>query len=259
VEGFSTLRDTGNTDQSRPHTRLQVGIHKPKIYRDGTVRYGCLAQDGEPRTLEHALANKNWKHAMDSEYDALIKNKTWHFVPPQKGRNVIDCKWVYKVKRKVDGSLDRYKARLVVKGFKQRYDIDYKDTFSPAIKSATIKTILSIAISRGWSIRQLDIQNAFLHGFLEEVYMKQPPGYGDKSRFNYVCKLDRALYGLKQAPRSWYSQLSSKLQSLGFIPSRADRSLFFYNKEGTSIFVLIYVDDIIFASSAHDATHVLLQ
>jgi hypothetical protein len=76
VEGFSTLRDTGNTDQSRPHTRLQVGIHKPKIYRDGTVRYGCLAQDGEPRTLEHALANKNWKHAMDSEYDALIKNKT---------------------------------------------------------------------------------------------------------------------------------------------------------------------------------------
>jgi hypothetical protein len=98
---------------------------------------------------------------MDIEYDALMKNKTWHLVPPQKGRNVIDCKWVYKIKRKVDGSLDRYKARLVAKGFKQRFGIDYEDTFSPVVKSATIRIILSIAVSRGWSLRQLDIQNAF--------------------------------------------------------------------------------------------------
>jgi hypothetical protein len=125
---------------------------------------------------------------------------------------------------------------------------------------ATIRTILSIAVSREWSLHQLDVQNTFLHGFLEEeVYMKQPPGYEDKSRFNYVCKLDKTLYGLKQAPRAWYSRLSSKLQSLGFILSKADTSLFFYNKGGTSIFVLIYVDDIIVASPAHDATQVLLQ
>jgi hypothetical protein len=125
---------------------------------------------------------------------------------------------------------------------------------------ATIRTILSIAVSREWSLHQLDVQNTFLHGFLEEeVYMKQPLGYEDKSRFNYVCKLDKALYGLKQAPRAWYSRLSSKLQSLGFILSKADTSLFFYNKGGTSIFVLIYVDDIIVASPAHDATQVLLQ
>jgi hypothetical protein len=125
---------------------------------------------------------------------------------------------------------------------------------------ATIRTILSIAVSREWSLHQLDVQNTFLHGFLEEeVYMKQPPGYEDKSRFNYVCKLDKTLYGLKQAPRAWYSRLSSKLQSLGFILSKADTSLFFYNKGGTSIFVLIYVDDIIVASPAHDATQALLQ
>jgi hypothetical protein len=97
---------------------------------------------------------------------------------PLKGRNVIDCKWVWKVKRKAYGTLDIYKARLVVEGYKQRFGIDYEDTFSPVVKMATIKIILSTAISRGWSLRQLDIQNVFLHGILkEEVYMKQPPGY----------------------------------------------------------------------------------
>jgi histone deacetylase 1/2 len=153
---------------------------------------------------------------MDVEYMALMRNKTWHLVPPEKGRNLIDSKWVYKIKRKSDGSLDRYKARLVAKGFKQRYGIDYEDTFSPVVKPATIRIVLSIAVSRGWSLRQLDVQNAFLHGVPEEeVYMKQPPGYEDQSLPNYVCKLDKALYGLKQAPRAWYSKLSAKLRDMG--------------------------------------------
>jgi hypothetical protein len=110
---------------------------------------------------------------MDHEFDALVKNKTWHLVPSQKGTNVIDCKWVYKIKRKVDGNLDCYKARLVAKGFKQQYVIDYEEIFSPVVKSATIRVILSLAVSRGWMIWQLDVQNAFLHGYLEEeVYMR---------------------------------------------------------------------------------------
>jgi histone deacetylase 1/2 len=114
-------------------------------------------------------------------------------------------------------------------------------------------------MSRGWSLRQLDVQNAFLHGLLEEeVYMSQPPGYEDSSHPNYVCKLDKALYGLKQAPRAWYARLCSKLQHLGFAPSKADTSLFYYNKRGHSIFVLVYVDDIIVASSSSQATDALL-
>ena len=194
---------------------------------------------------------------MDNEYHALMKNKTWHLVPPKRGLNVIDCKWVYKVKRKADGSLDRYKARLVAKGFKQRYGIDYEDTFSPVVKAATIRTILSIAVSRGWTLRQLDMQNAFLHGVLEEeVYMRQPPRY---EQGNYVCKLDKALYGLKQAPRAWYSRLSTKLHDLGFKSSKSDTSLFFYNKGDVTMFMLVYVDDIIVASSSSTATDVLLK
>jgi hypothetical protein len=245
---------------TRPRTRLQQGVRKPKVYTDGTIRYGCFTSSGEPYDLNEALGDVNWKDAMDIEYSALMKNKTWHLVPPKKGRNVIGCKWVYKIKRKADGSLDRYKARLVAKGYKQQYGIDYDDTFSPVVKHATIRIILSIAVSRGWSLRQLDVQNAFLHGVLEEeVYMQQPPGYEDSTKLNYVCKLDKALYGLKQAPRAWYSRLSNKLLSLGFQASKADTSLFFYNKGSVTIFVLVYVDDIIVASSTHKATEALLS
>jgi hypothetical protein len=184
---------------ARPVTRAQQGIHQPRVYTDGTAKYGkhgFLTSSGEPHSIDDALTNPNWKHAMDLKYDALMKNATWHLVPPMKGRNIVGCKWVYKIKRKQDGSLDRYKARLVAKGFKQRYGIDYDDIFSPVVKIATIRTILSSAISKGWSLRQLDVQNAFLHGYLEEeIYMQQPPGYEDPTRPNYICKLNKALYG----------------------------------------------------------------
>lgn len=87
----------------------------------------------------------------------------------------------------------------------------------PVVKSATIRLVLSLAVSKGWSLRQLDVQNAFLHGLLEEeVYMHQPPGYADSVHPTYVCKLDKALYGLKQAPRAWYARLCQRLASLGF-------------------------------------------
>nr|CAH66819.1 OSIGBa0093K19.6 [Oryza sativa] len=244
----------------RPHTRLQSGICKEKVYTDGTVKWSCFSSSGEPQSLDEAFATNHWREAMDAEYQALMKNQTWHLVPLQQGRNIIDCKWVYKVKRKAYGSLDRYKARLVAKGFKQRYGIDYEDTFSHVVKATTIRTILSIAVSRGWSFRQLDVQNAFLHGILEEeVHMKQPSGYENSKFPNHICKLDKALYGLKQAPRAWYSKLSTKLQALGFKPSMADTSLFFYSKGDVNVFVLIYVDDIIVASSTPSATSALLQ
>jgi hypothetical protein len=94
-------------------------------------------------------------------------------------------------------------VRLLAKGFKQRYGIDYEDTFSPVVKAATIMIILSIVMSRGWCLRQLDVQNVFLHGILEEdIYMKQPPRYEDDLKPHYICKLDKAIYGLKQAPRA---------------------------------------------------------
>jgi histone deacetylase 1/2 len=168
---------------------------------------------------------------------------------------------VYKIKRKPDGSVDRFKARLVAKGFKQRHGIDYDDTYSPVVKPTTIRVILSLAVMQGWTMRQLDVDNAFLHGFLEEeVYMVQPPGYADKNHPHYICKLEKSLYGLKQAPRAWFARLSSKLQSLGFTPSKADVSLFIYKHGSVTIYILVYVDDIIVvASSAQAADQLLVQ
>jgi hypothetical protein len=112
----------------RPVTRSQNDIRKPKQFYPGIIRYGGFCSTGEPETWQEAMSDSRWKDAMEAEYDALRCNNMWRLVPTQEGRNVIDCKWVYKVKRKADGTVDRYKARLVAKGFKQRYGIDYEDT-----------------------------------------------------------------------------------------------------------------------------------
>lgn len=112
---------------------------------------------------------------MADEYSALIRNGTWTLVPRVPKANVVACKWVYKVKRDQHGAIQRYKARLVAKGFNQQPGIDYTETFSPVVKSTTIRVVLSLAVTKQWSLRQLDVQNAFLHGDLKEtVYLQQP-------------------------------------------------------------------------------------
>lgn len=132
-----------------PRTHLQNAISRPKQFPN-MIRYGCLIKVGEPESLREALDNDDWKQAMDVEYEALVRNSTWHLVPASEATNVIDSKWVYKIKRKADGTVDCSKARLVAKGFKQRYGIDYEETFSPVVKAATIRMVLSIGVSRGW-------------------------------------------------------------------------------------------------------------
>ena len=124
------------------------------------------------------MCDSNWKAAMDAEMSALNANHTWDLVPRPPHANIVGCRWLYRHKFDSHGLLDRYKGRLVAQGFSQQPGLDFDDTFSPVVKPATIRTVLSIAISQNWPIHQLDVKNAFLHGDLtEEVYMKQPPGY----------------------------------------------------------------------------------
>ena len=148
----------------------------------------------EPRHFRAALGIPHWREAMETEFDALIKNGTWQLTPPWRGINIIDSKWVFKVKRHANGTIERYKARLVAKEFKQRYGLDYEDTFSPVVKPTTIRLLLSLAVTHGWFMRRWDIQNAFLNGVLEEeVYMRQPPGFEDATRPDHLCRLVKAI------------------------------------------------------------------
>jgi len=169
---------------------------------------------------------------------------------------VVTGKWIFKHKFHVDGSLDRYKARWVLRGFTQRPGVDYDETFSPVVKPATVRTVLTLAHSRDWPIHQLDVKNTFLHGTLSEtVYCSQPTGFADPALPGHVCKLNRSLYGLKQAPRAWYSRFASFLLSLGFTEAKSDTSLFIYRRGTATVYLLLYVDDIVLTASSEQLLH----
>lgn len=143
--------------------------------------------------------------------------------------NILPIKWVFQIKRKSDGSVERYKERLVANFFHQQARVDFHETFSLVVKHTTIRVVLALAVNFNWPITQLDVQNAFLYGFVsEEVYMKQPRGFVDPNFPSHVCRLHRSLYGLRQSPRAWYKRFSDYLKEIGFVMSQEDHSLFTY-------------------------------
>lgn len=214
----------------------------------------------EPRTVKQALKDKRWRGAMSTKIDAFAVNRTFDLVPRLSHYNVVGCKWLFKNKFFSSGFLDRCKARLVAKGYKQEFGRDYYDTFSPVIKSTTLRIVLDIAVTRGWPLQQLDVNNAFLQGTLEdEVYMEQPPGFIDPDHPDYVCRLNKAVYGLKQAPRGWYLELKTFLLSIGFKNSLSDTSLFVLQQGNTFVYLLVYVDDILVTGNSTKAIQQVLS
>lgn len=160
--------------------------------------------------------------------------------------NVLPNKWIFKIKKKADGSIERYKAKLLANGFHQQEGIDFSETFSPVVKHSTIRLVLALAVSHSWHFGQLDVHNVFLHGYLsEDVYMRQLVGFTDPQYPHHVCKLRRSLYGLKQAPRAWFRCFADYLESLGFQESKSDYSMFTFHGAGVVLILLIYVDDIL--------------
>lgn len=201
------------------------------------------------------MKDEKWRNAMSEEFNGQMSNHTWDLVPPDKAYNIIGCKWIFTLKYFPDGSIERYKERLVARGFNQQYGLDYSETFSPVIKSTTVRLVLEVAVKCNWSIRQLDINNACLQGtYIDEVYVSQPPGFVDPDRPHHVCHLRKALYGLKQASRAWYTELQNYLLQAGFTNSLADASLFTYRHGHQFLYVLVYVDDILVTGNSELVT-----
>ncbi|KAI3434272.1 uncharacterized protein J3R85_006738 [Psidium guajava] len=147
-----------------------------------------------PNSVHEAFENRNWIQAMMAEMNALKKNDIWEVVTLPKGKQPMGCKWVYTLKYKADGSLERCKARLVTKGYTQTYGVDYQETFAPVAKMNTVRMLLSLATIFGWSLQQFDVKNAFLHGDLEEeVFMEPPPGFDKDFGNNQECRDFRRL------------------------------------------------------------------
>ena len=206
----------------------------------------------EPKTFKQALKNEhaeNWKEAMGKEYSSLMNHGTWDLVDLPEDRNLVGCKWVFKTKRKANGEIDKFKARLVAQGYSQEAGVDYNEVFAPVARYTSIRSVLAIANQFDLEAHQMDVVSAFLNGELEDtIYMKQPEGFIDPDNQTKVCKLNRSLYGLKQSARCWNQLMDEYLKSSNYKQSSADPCVYYRkNKKGIMIFA-VYVDDTIICS-----------
>lgn len=230
--------------------RDRSSLRPPDRFKDFILN--AIMGYNEPTSHKDAIRSPEkdlWEEAMDSEMNSLQENDTWKLVSLPKGRKAIPCKWVFRVKMNADGSIDKYKARLVIKGFHQKKGIDYEQTFSPVTRMGTVRSVLSVAANEGLVMLQFDVSTAFLYGSLnEEIFMKQPEGYNDGS--GRVCLLRKSLYGLKQAPRCWNRCILDFFKEIGFKASEADPCLLIREKGCGKVIVALYVDDGLVAGSS---------
>ncbi|CAI7824608.1 unnamed protein product [Closterium sp. NIES-53] len=231
---------------------LIVGDDEESDYDEcAFVFFSPVEMPGEPATLKEALDSSDaeeWKKAMESELKSIEENGTWELVELPEGRKAITSKWLFKIKSDANGNIERYKSRLVAKGYQQKEKVDYKEMFAPVVKP---RTLLAGATIKVWVVKQMDVTTAFLNGVLEEeIFMAQPEGFDDGS--GRVLKLKKALYGQKQAPRQWYLKLRGVLEEICFTPSTVDHSLFMLGEGEQRSFMVVYVDDILIFSPSSD-------
>eukprot|EP01018_Ginkgo_biloba_P001301 Gb_29290 [translate_table: standard] len=245
----STIKDSkltntplveGETSRLRRFARLQTNVALMSV----------VANSLEPTSYKEAKEDQHWVDVMKVEYNALMKHKTWRLVKLPKEKEAIGCKWVFRMKYKVDGTIDKHKARLVEKGYTQKEGIDYEETFAPTTKMITIRLVLAIAAQLGWQVHQMDVKSAFLNGDLkEEVYMQQPEGFELKGKEKLVCKLNKPLYGLKQ-PHAWYIKIDEHLRGNSFQRSASDPNLYVKKKDGDLVILVVYVDDLVITGNS---------
>ena len=211
----------------------------------------------EPSTYAQAMKRPDaaqWHTAAEEEYNAHLSNGTWKLVELPPDRRAIGCRWVFKIKRNADGSVERYKARIVAKGFSQRPGYDFVEIFAPTIRMATVRLILAQAALEDLHMRSIDISHAFLNGDLEEdVYMEQPEGFRIPGGRRLVLHLGKSIYGLKQAGRQWNKKMHAALLEMGFVRIKADAGVYVYERGEVRVIMPIYVDDITAVSKSKAA------
>jgi hypothetical protein len=220
------------------------------LIEEGNVAYALSVakeiEGVEPSNYSETIISvdgNNWMAAMHDEMESLEKNGTWDLVQLPKCKKTVRCKWIYKRKE------ERYKARLVAKGYSQISGIDFNDVFSLIVKHSSIRTLLIIVAMHDYELVQLDVKTAFLHGELEEViYMDQPKGFVVPGKENLVCRLKKSLYDLKQSPRQWYRRFDSFMISHGFKQSDYDSCVYLKTVNGSTIYLPLYVDDMLIAA-----------
>jgi hypothetical protein len=184
--------------------------------------------DSEPSSHGEALGEQVWKDAMTEECQSILKNDVWDVVPRPEGNSVVTSKWIYKIRHAVDGSIEKYKARFVARGFSQVEGVDYDETFALVARYTSIRSIIALAASMGWKLHQMDVNTTFLNGEIEEVYIERLEGFVVHNERSHVCRLKKAIYGLKQAPHAWYEKMGGFMMSLGFNKSAADPNLYYH-------------------------------
>ena len=217
--------------------------------RYGEWVYSC-ATNADPISYKEAIncSNKvNWINAMNKEINSIEENEVWTLTELPDGVRPVSCKWVYKTKHDIDGNVDSYKARLVAQGYSQIEGVDYDQTFAPVARFESVRTLLSLAVQYDLKLHQMDVQNAFLNGKLEEnIFIKQPKGFEVAGKEHCYYKLNKSLYGLKQSSRCWNSELHAYLIKLGFVQSASDPCIYFKLADELCI-IAVYVDDLIIA------------
>ncbi|GJY14156.1 retrovirus-related pol polyprotein from transposon TNT 1-94 [Tanacetum coccineum] len=208
-----------------------------------------LNVEDAPKTYKEAITSRNsafWKEAIDDEMDSLVSNNTWELSDLPLGSKAIGCRWVFRIKYHTDGSIQTFKARLVIQGFSQRQRVDYFDTYAPVARITSIRVLFALASIYNLPIHQMDVKTAFLNGDLdEEVYMKQPEGFVLPGHENKVCKLKKSLYGLKQAPKQWHDKFDTSILSNGFTHNSSDRCIYSKFTKDYGVILCLYVDDIL--------------
>ena len=181
VHGHTEAGESSNLETQKTRKIQDIYNTTPRIEAENEFGMFCLFASYNLLTFEEAYQEETWRKAMKEEIQSIYKNKTWEFATLPKGHKAIDVKWVYKTKRNAQGQIEKHKARLVVKGYKQKYGVDYDEVFAPVTRLDTVGLIISVATQIKWRIFQMDVKSAFLNGFLkEEVYIKQPPGFSKK-------------------------------------------------------------------------------